>query len=48
MRVGQMLFVALLRRRVLTISTVFATVLIVGFASIQDGEGVISAKEQNI
>ena len=43
-----MLFAALLRGRVLTIPTVFATVIIVGFIPIQDGESLISNKEQNI
>ena len=33
---------------VLTLSIVFASLTLVGFASIQDGEGLISNKERNI
>ena len=33
---------------VLTLSIVFASLILVGFASIQDGEGLISNKERNI
>jgi len=34
--------------RVLTLSSVFASLMLIGFAPIQDGEGLISNKEQNI
>ena len=43
-----MQFAALLRGRVLTISTVFASLMLVGFIPIQNGESLISNKEQNI
>lgn len=34
--------------RAMTLSIVFASLMLVGFASIQNGEGLISNKEQNI
>ena len=43
-----MLFAALLRGGVLPILSVFATLLIIAFIPIQNGESLISNKEQNI
>jgi len=37
----------LLSARVLTLFIVFASLMLIGFAPIQDGEGLISNKEQN-
>jgi len=45
---SQMTIALFLSGRVLTLTSVFASLMLVGFASIQDGEGLISNKEQNI